>query len=122
MTGRRGDVFYFGVLSLVLGVALWLGGGDDETVEAGPIDFSLPGLQLEIPFELPLAEFRFKRPAEPRLEIGHDTEGVIVEVRRNLLESSSRDEEDLEVEIDSAAAEPVPPQIAAAFDERRGLR
>lgn len=114
MTGRRGDAFYFGALALVLGVALWIGGGEDEAVDAGPIDFSLPGLQLEIPFELPFAEVRFKRPAEPRLRIGHDTEGVIVEVRRNLLESSSRDGDDIEVALD--ATEPVPPQIAAAFD------
>lgn len=116
MTGRRGDVFYFGVLALVLGVALWIGGGEDEAVDAGPIDFSLPGLQLEIPFELPFAEVRFKRPAEPRLQIGHDTEDVIVQVRRNLLESSSREGDDIEVALDATATEPAPPQIAAAFD------
>ncbi len=118
MSGRRGDVFYFGVLALVIGGALWIGSGedDDETAQAGAIDFSLPGLQLEIPFELPFAEVRFKRPATPRLEIGQDTEGVIVEVRRNLLESSSRDGDDIEVAIEAARDEPTPPQIAAAFD------
>ena len=117
MTGRRGDVFYFGILALVLGLALWTGGREDDAAgSAGAIDFSLPGLELEIPFELPFAEVRFKRPAEPRLRIGHDTEGVIVEVRRNLLESSSRDGDDIEVALDATAAEPSPPQIAAAFD------
>ena len=117
MTGRRGDVFYFGILALVLGLALWTGGREDEAAgSTGAIDFSLPGLELEIPFELPFAEVRFKRPATPRLEIGHDTEGVIVEVRRNLLESSSRDGDDIEVAIDTTGAEPAPPRIAAAFD------
>lgn len=116
MTSRRGDVFYFGGLALVVGTALWIRGGEDEAVDAGSIDFSLPGLQLEIPFELPFAEVRFKRPAEPRLQIGHDTEGVIVQVRRNLLESSSRRGDDIEVALDATVTEPAPPQIAAAFD------
>ena len=121
MTGRRGDAFYFGILALVLGVALWIGDAEDETVVAQPIDFSLPGLELEIPFELPFAEVRFKRPATPRLRIGQDTEGVIAEVRRNLLESSSRDGDDIEVVLDSAGAPSVgaDAQIAVVFDPGR---
>lgn len=114
MTGRRGDGYYFGLLAAVLGLALWIGGREEEGVAAETIDFSFPGVQLEIPFELPFAEVRFKRPAAPRLRIGQDTEGVIVEVRRNLLESSSRDAEDVEVALD--ASQTAQPQLAAAFD------
>ena len=116
MTGRRGDAFYFGILAMVLGVALWIGGREEETIAGEAIDFSFPGVELEIPFDLPFAEVRFKRPATPRLQIGQDTEGVIVEVRRNLLESSSRDEADVEVDLEANRTAPLPPQIAAAFD------
>ncbi len=114
MSGRRGDAYYFGLLAAVLGLALWIGGREEEGIAAETIDFSFPGVQLEIPFELPFAEVRFKRPAAPRLRIGQDTEGVIVEVRRNLLESSSRDSEDVEVALDASPT--AQPQLAAAFD------
>ncbi|MEM9177262.1 MAG: hypothetical protein AAGC67_18775, partial [Myxococcota bacterium] len=65
---------------------------------------------------LPFAEVRFKRPEAPRLRIGHDTEGVIEEVRKTLLESSSRDGDDVEVALEAARTAPASPRIASAFD------
>ena len=119
MTGRRGDAFYFGILATVLGLALWIGrGGEDEAVDATPIDFSLPGLRLEIPFDLPVPIVRFRQPEAPRLELGHDTEGVIVEVRRGLLESSRRDGDDVVVAIETLPTTPGSPQLVAAVGER----
>ena len=117
MSGRRGDAFYFGILAVVVGVALWAGSrDDDEPMTSAAIDFSLPGLHFELPLELPVPHVRFKRPETPELDLGHDTEGVIVEVRRGLLASSSREGDDVEIAIETEHGAPASPQLAAAFD------
>lgn len=95
---RRGDAFYFGFLVVAVGLGGWLARSMGDAPATGPVpDFSMPGIELEIPFELPAAFVGFRRPEAPRLELGHDTERVITQVRHALLESSERDAGDLRV-------------------------
>ena len=123
MTSRRGDALYFSPFAAALAVAIWMGGREAETVAHAAIDFSLPGIELDVPFALPFARVEFKRAEAPRLALGDDTERVIVQVRRNLLESSSRDGDDVEVSIEAPERAGVPSglpaegrQLAAVFD------
>ena len=99
-SSRRGDAFYFGFLLLAMALAAGLTRTWGEAPASGPVpDFSMPGIQLEIPFELPSAFVGFGRREAPRLELGHDTERVISQVRHALLESSGRDARDLRVTV-----------------------
>ena len=123
MTSRRGDALCFGLFAAALAVAVWIGDREEETVARAAIDFSLPGIELDFPFALPFARVEFKRAEAPRLALGDDTERVIVQVRRNLLESSSRDGDDVEVSIEVPEGADVPSglsaegrQLAAVFD------
>jgi hypothetical protein len=123
MTSRRGDALYFGLFAAALAVAVWIGGREEEIVAPAPIDFSLPGIEFDVPFAMPFARVEFKRAEAPRLALGGDTERVIVQVRRNLLESSFRDGDDVEVSIEVPEGGDVPSglsaqerQLAAAFD------
>lgn len=117
MNSRRGDAVYFGAFAVALAAALWLARSDEDAGDAASVvDFSLPGIELDLPFELPFAQVRFRRPETPRLELSRDTEGVILEVRRSLLESSSRAGDDVEVSLEGIPTAPGAPQLAAAFD------
>ena len=104
MPKRRMDGAFLPAVLLVMIGAAWFA---NRPVEEGPSlampDFSMPGIELEIPFELPYAIVRFKRPQAPELELEltRDTEGVIKEVRAALLVSSAREESDVEVALDS---------------------
>ncbi len=89
MTNHRMDLTYFTVLLLVAGVGYLVANRESEESEAIVVpDFSLPSIDLEIPFALPHAFVRFARPDPPRLELSENMESVRVEVRSVLLESS----------------------------------
>ncbi len=105
MPKRRMDGAFLPAVLLVMIGAAWFA---NRPVEEGPSqampDFSMPGIELEIPFELPFSIVRFKRPQAPELELTRDTEGVIKEVRAALLISSARDGSDVEVALDSGTS------------------
>ena len=106
----QADVVFFLMFVLALGVGWWVHASTPEDDEHWEIpDFSLPGIELAMPIELPESVFRIRRPEVPRLRIGRDTEQVIVEVRRVLIASSAVDEEDVEL----ARPKPVAPAAEA---------
>ena len=101
MLKRRMDGAFLPAVLLVMIAAAWFANrpvpdGPSQTVP----DFSMPGIELEIPFEFPGSIVRFKRPKSPELELSRDTEGVIKEVRAALLLSSKRDESDVEIALE----------------------
>ena len=105
MSNRRVDLVYFAVFLLVIGLGyLFANQQSGEVEEIALPDFSLPTIDLEVPFELPYAFVKFARPEPPRLVLSENMESVMVEVRSALLESS----EPIEVEAE--------PHLAAIVD------
>lgn len=105
MSNRRTDLIYFVVFLLVVGFGyLAANRGDDDTEVVTIPDFSLPTLDLEVPFELPYSFVKFARPEPPKLRLSENMESVMVEVRSALLESS----EPIEIRQE--------PQLAAVAD------
>jgi hypothetical protein len=89
MSNRRVDLVYFAVFLLVVGLGYLVANEQSEEGEAVALpDFTLPTIDLEIPFELPYAFVKFARPEPPKLDLSENMESVIVEVRSALLESS----------------------------------
>jgi len=113
---RRGlDRIFLPAVVLVMVTAVWVANRSGEEEASLPVpDFSMPGIELEIPFEMPYKMVRFKRheAQHPDLDLRHgqiydadgkSTELVIVEVRDSLLASSARDESDIETEVSRIA-------------------
>jgi len=109
------DRVFLPCVVIVMVAAVWVANrsGDDEASLPLP-DFSMPGIELEIPFDMPYKMVRFKRPEaqHPDLDLrlgqiydrdGKSTELVIVEVREALLASSARDESDIETTVGQIA-------------------
>ena len=112
MSNRQGDAVYFLVLAAAVGAAWWATSRPGEPTSSQELpDFSLPGLRLDVPLELPGFDVEFRRRASPSLRLGHDTEGVIREVRAALLASASPDEEAL-----AQSSPEVGRRFAAAYD------
>jgi len=101
MSNRRFDLVLFTVLLLVVGFGYLVANRAPEETEVVILpDFSLPTIDLEIPFELPYAFVKFARPEPPKLELSENMESVMVEVRSALLESS----EPIEIREDAQLA------------------
>jgi len=89
MSNRRVDLVYFSVFLLVVGLGYLIANRTVDEGEAVALpDFSLPTIDLVVPFELPYAFVSFTRPESPQLVLSENMESVMVEVRSALLESS----------------------------------
>lgn len=89
MSNRRMDLVYFVVFLVVVGAGYLIANHESEDTEVVTLpDFSLPTIDLEMPFELPYAFIEFARPEPPKLVLSENMESVMVEVRTSLLESA----------------------------------
>jgi len=98
MTNRRMDALYLALFVAVSAVGYFVANRAPE--EVGSIDlssFEPPDLELEVPFEFPYTIMRFKEREAPKLRLSGNMESVLVEVRSALLESSTT--ENVEVEV-----------------------
>ena len=90
ISNRRMDAIYFlAFLGVVLVGVFMAARPSDEVANTALPDFSLPGIELPVPFELPYGFVRFTRGEAPKLKLSENTESVIVEVREALLESAA---------------------------------
>jgi hypothetical protein len=90
MSNRRFDVIYFFSFLLVVLIGYLAANADSGEIEGLEIpDFSMPGIEIEVPFELPYAFVEFTRVSPPQLILSDGMESAVKEVREALLESSA---------------------------------
>ncbi|GEM_PF-3536841 len=89
MSNRRMDLIYFMLLLFVVVVGYLAANQELDEGEVVMLpDFSLPVMDLEIPFEFHYDFGQYARPAPPKLVLSENMESVMIEVRSALLESS----------------------------------
>jgi len=90
MSNRRFDAIYFFSFLLVVLIGYLAANADSGEIEGVEIpDFSMPGIEIEVPFELPYAFVKFTRVPPSKLTLSGGTESAVQEVRAVLLESSA---------------------------------
>jgi hypothetical protein len=83
------DLIYFMLLLLVVVVGYLAANQESDEAEVVMLpDFSLPVMDLEIPFEFPYDFVKYARPTPPKLVLSENMESVMIEVRSALLKSS----------------------------------